>query len=71
MGGRALFRSSGRVRVTHGHTCVWERHFYHFSTTRYRGTLTPAGSPLRMLFDTGAEPVGGRAFMYVRTFRKA
>ena len=57
MGGRARFRSTGRPRVSSGHTCTWERHTYHFTTTRYQGRLTSAGTPLQIRFDTGASAV--------------
>ena len=57
MGGRARFTSTGTAHVSSGHTCTWERHTYHFTTTRYQGRLTPASSPLRILFDTGATAI--------------
>jgi hypothetical protein len=57
MGGRAVFTSTARAHISPGHTCTWERHTYHFTTTRYLGKLTPGASPLEMMFDTGAEPV--------------
>jgi hypothetical protein len=69
MGGRARFTSTGRGRVSSGHTCTWERHTYHFTTTRYQGRLTSAGSPLQMLFDTGAEAVTPtKATLFVRKY---
>ncbi|HEY3765977.1 MAG TPA: hypothetical protein VGL44_12540 [Gaiellales bacterium] len=57
MSGGAVFRSTGAAHVSPGHSCTWERHTYHYTNTRYQGTLTAAGSPLRVLFDTGAETV--------------
>jgi hypothetical protein len=57
MGGRARFTSTGRGRVSAVHTCTWERHTHHFTTTRYQGRLTSAASPLAMRFDTGATVV--------------
>lgn len=69
MGGRAVFTSTGKARVSPGHTCTWERHTYHFTTTRYPGRLTSAGSPLQMLFDTGAEAVTPTpATLYLRKY---
>jgi len=58
MGGSAIFRSTARPRVSPGHSCVFERHTYHYTNVRYQGTLTPAASPLALLFDTGAETIG-------------
>jgi len=58
MGGSAMFRSTARPRVSPGHSCVFERHTYHYTNVRYQGTLTPAASPLALLFDTGAETIG-------------
>jgi hypothetical protein len=58
MGGAAMFRSTARPRVSPGHSCVYERHTYHYTNVRYRGTLTPAASPLAILFDTGAATIG-------------
>ncbi len=57
MSGSSVFRSTGAAHVSPGHSCTWERHTYHYTITRYQGTLTAAGSPLRVLFDTGAETV--------------
>ena len=57
MGGRARFTSTGKVRVSSVHTCTWERHTHHFTTTRYQGRLTSAAAPLSMRFDTGATVV--------------
>lgn len=69
MGGRAVFRSAVRAYISPGHTCTYEQHTYHYTTTRYSGTLTSAASPLEMLFDTGAEAVApGRATLYLRSF---
>ncbi len=71
MGGRAVFASTGKAHVSPGHTCVWERHLYHYKVTRYAGRLTAAGSPLQMLFDTGAEAVTpARATLLLRTFSR-
>ena len=69
MGGRAVFTSTGKARVSPGHACTWERHTHHFTTTRYAGRLTSAASPLEMLFDTGAEAVTPTpATLYLRTY---
>jgi hypothetical protein len=69
MGGSAVFRSSGRPSVTRGHSCAWEGHVHRFTTTRYSGTLTPAGPPLATLFDTGSWAVAPtRATLVVRAF---
>jgi hypothetical protein len=57
MGGRARFTSIGKARVSSGHTCTWERHTYHFTTTRYQGRLRSAGTQLQIRFDTGATAV--------------
>jgi hypothetical protein len=54
MGGSAVFRSTGGPHVSPGHSCTWERHTYRFTNVRYQGTLAPAGSPLAIMFDTGA-----------------
>jgi hypothetical protein len=54
MGGSAVFRAVGKPHISPGHACVWERHTRHYTNVRYRGTLTPAASPLSVLFDTGA-----------------
>jgi hypothetical protein len=71
MGGRAVFASTGKAHVSPGHTCVWERHVYRYTVTRYAGRLTAAGSPLQMLFDTGAEAVTPvRATLYLRAFSR-
>lgn len=58
MGGSAMFRSAAGPRVSPGHSCVFERHTYHYTNVRYQGTLTPAASPLAILFDTGAATIG-------------
>ncbi|HEX5248493.1 MAG TPA: hypothetical protein VFW14_02380 [Gaiellales bacterium] len=58
MGGSSMFRSTARPHVSPGHSCVFERHTYHYTNVRYQGTLTPAGSPLAILFDTGAATIG-------------
>ena len=58
MGGSTVFRSTAKPRVSPGHSCVFERHTYHYTNIRYQGTLTPAGSPLAILFDTGAATIG-------------
>jgi hypothetical protein len=58
MGGKAMFRSTARPHVSPGHSCIYERHIYHYTNVRYQGTLTPGTSPLAMLFDTGFETVG-------------
>jgi hypothetical protein len=71
MGGRAVFSSKGGAHVSPGHTCVWERHIYRYTVTRYAGSLTAAGSPLQMLFDTGAvAATPTRATLYLRTFSR-
>jgi hypothetical protein len=71
MGGRAVFTSTGRAFVSPGHRCTWERHTYHYTTTRYAGRMTSAGSPLQMLFDTGAEAVTPtRATLYLHSFSR-
>jgi hypothetical protein len=71
MGGRAVFRSLRKPHISPGHTCSYERHTYHFTTTRYSGSLTAAASPLSMLFDTGAEAVvPARAALYLRSFTR-
>ena len=58
MGGSTMFRSTAKPHVSPGHSCVYERHTYHYTTIRYQGTLAPAGSPLAILFDTGAATIG-------------
>jgi len=58
MGGSAIFHATARAHVSPGHSCIWERHIYHYTNVRYQGTLEPAGSPLAVLFDTGAETIG-------------
>ena len=58
MGGSAMFRSTARPHVSPGHSCTYERHTYHYTNVRYQGTLTPARSPLSVLFDTGATTIG-------------
>jgi len=58
MGGSSIFRSTARPHVSPGHSCVFERHTYHYTNVRYQGTLAPAGSPLAILFDTGAATIG-------------
>jgi hypothetical protein len=58
MGGSTMFRAMGKPHVSPGHSCFWERHTYHYTNVRYEGTLTPAGSRLAVLFDTGAETIG-------------
>jgi hypothetical protein len=71
MGGRAVFSSKGGAHVSPGHTCVWERHIYRYTVTRYAGSLTAAGSPLQMLFDTGAvAATPTRATLYLRAFSR-
>lgn len=71
MGGRAVFASTGKAHVSPGHTCVWERHIYRYTVTRYAGRMTAVGSPLQVLFDTGAEPVApARATLYLRAFSR-
>jgi hypothetical protein len=57
MGGRAVFTSTAKARISPGHACTWERHTYHYTTHRYTGRLTAGAVPLQMMFDTGAEPV--------------
>jgi hypothetical protein len=58
MGGRAVFTATGKPHVSPGHACTWERHTHHYTNVRYRGTLTPAASPLAVKFDTGAYTLG-------------
>jgi hypothetical protein len=71
MGGSSIFRATGEPHVSPGHTCTWERHTYHFTNLRYQGTLTPAGTPLAIRFDTGAEPIGRvHATLWVPRYRK-
>jgi len=71
MGGAAMFRSTARPRVSPGHSCVYERHTYHYTNVRYRGTLTPAASPLAILFDTGAATIGDvHATLWVPRYAK-
>jgi hypothetical protein len=53
MGGAAVFHATGKPHISPGHACVWERHTRHYTNVRYQGTLTPAASPLSVLFDTG------------------
>jgi hypothetical protein len=71
MGGGAVFSSVRKPHVSPGHTCSYERHTYHYTTTRYGGSLTAAASPLSMMFDTGAEAVvPTRATLYLRAFSR-
>jgi hypothetical protein len=50
---------------------VYERHTYHYTNVRYRGTLTPAASPLAILFDTGAATIGDvHATLWVPRYAK-
>ncbi len=58
MGGAAAFHATGKPRVSPGHSCVWEGHTHRYTNLRYRGTLTPAASPLAVLFDTGTLTLG-------------
>ena len=53
------------------HACTYERHLYHFRALRYHGTLAPAGSPLRVLFDTAPFPFAARsATLVIRSFTR-
>jgi hypothetical protein len=71
MGGRAVFTSAVKPHVSPGHSCVWERHLHHFTTTRYAGKLTSTGSPLEMMFDTGATPVpSSPAELFIHSYQK-
>jgi hypothetical protein len=71
MGGRAVFRSTARAHVSPGHTCTWERHTYHYTTTRWPGRLTSATTPLAMMFDTGAAPITPTpATLYLFTYTR-
>jgi hypothetical protein len=71
MGGSAVFRSTAEPRVSPGHSCTWERHTYHFTNVRYQGTLEPAGSPLAIMFDTGAAKLGtAHATLWVPRYRR-
>ena len=71
MGGRAVFRSTAKAHVSPGHTCTWERHTYHYTTTRWAGRLASATSPLQMMFDTGAAPVTPTpATLYLFTYTR-
>jgi hypothetical protein len=70
MGGASIFHATGRPHVSPGHSCTWERHTYHYTNVRYQGTLTPAGTPLAVKFDTGTEPIGKvRATLWVPQYR--
>jgi hypothetical protein len=70
MGGASIFHATGEPHVSPGHTCTWERHTYHFTNVRYQGTLTPAGTPLAIRFDTGAELIGKvHATLWVPRYR--
>ena len=71
MGGRAVFTSAVKPHVSPGHSCIWERHIHHFTTTRYPGKLTSTASPLEMMFDTGAAPVASApAELFVYSYKK-
>jgi hypothetical protein len=71
MGGRAAFTSAVKPHVSPGHSCIWERHIHHFTTTRYPGKLTSTASPLEMMFDTGAAPVASApAELFVYSYKK-
>jgi hypothetical protein len=71
MGGRAVFTSTGKAFVSPGHTCTWERHTYHYTTTRYAGRLTSATNPLAMMFDTGAATLTpAPATLYLHTYTR-
>jgi hypothetical protein len=71
MGGRAVFTSTVKAHVSPGHTCIWERHIHHFTTTRYPGRLTSTTSPLEMMFDTGADPVQSTpADLFIYSYKK-
>jgi hypothetical protein len=71
MGGAAVFTSAVKPHVSPGHSCVWERHLHHFTTTRYPGKLTSTASPLEMMFDTGATPVpAAPAELFIYTYKK-
>jgi hypothetical protein len=51
--------------------CTYERHLYHFRALRYHGTLAPAGSPLRVLFDTAPFPFAARsATLVIRSYTR-
>lgn len=70
MGGSSIFHSTGEPHVSPGHSCTWERHTYRYTNVRYQGTLTPAGTPLAIRFDTGAEPIGKvHATLWVPRYR--
>jgi hypothetical protein len=71
MGGSAVFRATAEPHVSPGHSCTWERHTYHYTNVRYQGALTPAGSPLAIMFDTGAEKLGtAHATLWVPQYRR-
>jgi hypothetical protein len=72
MGGSAVFRATAAPHVSPGHSCTWERHTYHFKNVRYQGTLAPAGSPLAIMFDTGAQKLGAaHATLWVPQYRRS
>jgi hypothetical protein len=69
--GAARFVSTAAPSRSALHACTYERHIYHFRSLRYRGTLSPAGSPLQALFDTAPFPfAAGTATLVVRTFTR-
>jgi hypothetical protein len=71
MGGRAVFTSAVKPRISPGHTCIWERHIHHYTTIRYPGKLTSTASPLEMMFDTGATPVPATpADLFIYSYKK-
>ena len=71
MGGSAVFRATGKPRVSPGHSCFWERHVHRYTNVRYEGTLTPAAAPLAALFDTGTLTFGEvHATLYLPRYAK-
>jgi hypothetical protein len=72
MGGSSIFHATGKPHVSPGHACTFERHTYHYTNVRYHGVLTPTGSPLSIMFDTGAERFGPvHATLWVPQYRPA
>jgi hypothetical protein len=72
MGGSSIFRATGKPHVSPGHACTWERHTYHYTNVRYHGVLTPTGTPLSVMFDTGAEKFGPvHATLWVPQYKPA